>query len=156
MCAIAGMIGLTLTRELRDAMLRSMAHRGPDGADAFVTEDAALLHSRLAIIDPAGGAQPMILDWEGERYVLVYNGELYNTEELRRELTALGHQFKTRSDTEVVLHAYAAYGVLALLAPPALVLDLPVLLVQVPVQVLLGPTVHHLQLHHCLSLQLHQ
>ena len=110
MCAIAGMIGLTLTRELRDAMLRSMAHRGPDGADAFVTEDAALLHSRLAIIDPAGGAQPMILDWEGERYVLVYNGELYNTEELRRELTALGHQFKTRSDTEVVLHAYAAYG----------------------------------------------
>ena len=97
-------------KELMEAMLRSMAHRGPDGAGSWVKERTALLHSRLAVIDPAGGAQPMSLSWEDERYVLVYNGELYNTEELREELMALGHQFRTHSDTEVLLHAYAAFG----------------------------------------------
>ena len=110
MCAIAGMIGLTLPPELMERMLCSMAHRGPDGADSYVTPEAALLHSRLAIIDPAGGIQPMKLTWQGERFVLIYNGELYNTEELRQELTALGHEFQTHSDTEVVLHAYVAFG----------------------------------------------
>ena len=68
-----------------------------------------LLHSRLAIVDPVGGAQPMSLDLNAEEYVITYNGELYNTEELRGELTGLGHEFLTHSDTEVVLHAYAQW-----------------------------------------------
>ena len=68
------------------------------------------MHARLAIIDPEGGAQPMILDWAGERYVLVYNGELYNTEQVRRELINEGHVFAGHSDTEVVLHAYAQWS----------------------------------------------
>ena len=68
------------------------------------------MHSRLAIIDPAGGQQPMEIAWHGESYVLVYNGELYNTEDLRRELTGLGHRFTGHSDTEVVQHSYAQWG----------------------------------------------
>lgn len=110
MCAIAGMIGSVMNKTLMEAMLRSMAHRGPDGSGSYIDGNAALLHSRLAIIDPEGGVQPMGLNWDGEQYILVYNGELYNTEELRRELKLLGHEFRTHSDTEVVLHAYAAFG----------------------------------------------
>ena len=87
-----------------------MARRGPDGNGIYRTDECTLLHSRLAIIDPEGGAQPMTLDWAGERYTLVYNGELYNTEELRRELLALGHCFAGHSDTEVVLHSFAQWG----------------------------------------------
>jgi asparagine synthase (glutamine-hydrolysing) len=69
-----------------------------------------LLHARLAIIDPAGGAQPMILQMGEQRYILVYNGELYNTAELRRDLEQQGHRFEGHSDTEVVLHAYIQWG----------------------------------------------
>ncbi len=110
MCAIAGVIGLEITEEILDKMLQTMARRGPDGRGIYRQEDWAMLHTRLAIIDPAGGAQPMILDWAGERYILTYNGELYNTEEIRRELEALGHAFQGHSDTEVVLHAYVQWG----------------------------------------------
>lgn len=110
MCAIAGVLGLTAGADTLDKMLETMARRGPDGHGISVDEDCALLHARLAIIDPAGGAQPMILDQAGERYVLVYNGELYNTQELRRDLEKLGHEFKGHSDTEVVLHSYAQWG----------------------------------------------
>ena len=69
-----------------------------------------MLHARLAVIDPAGGAQPMTLEWADERYVLVYNGELYNTHELCSELAKLGHLFLGHSDTEVLLHAFAQWG----------------------------------------------
>lgn len=87
-----------------------MHRRGPDEQGIFRTEDTTLLHTRLTIIDPEGGVQPMHLDWAGESYHLVYNGELYNTETLRSELLSAGHQFHGYSDTEVVLHAYAEYG----------------------------------------------
>lgn len=110
MCAISGIIGLSAEPEVIHKMLKTMARRGPDGENYFQEDDAALLHSRLAIIDPQGGRQPMELEWEGERYCLVYNGELYNTAELRRDLENLGHLFRGHSDTEVVLHAYAQYG----------------------------------------------
>ena len=110
MCAISGIIGLPAEPEVIHKMLKTMARRGPDGENYFQEDDAALLHSRLAIIDPQGGRQPMELEWEGERYCLVYNGELYNTAELRRDLENLGHLFQGHSDTEVVLHAYAQYG----------------------------------------------
>ncbi len=109
MCAIAGILGLSAGPDIAEKMLSTMARRGPDGEGVYAGEDCTLLHSRLAIIDPAGGAQPMALTWTGERYILVYNGELYNTAELRRELESLGHAFRGHSDSEVVLHAYAQW-----------------------------------------------
>ena len=110
MCAISGMVGLEATRQTIQAMLATMARRGPDGSGVFQTPRCTLLHTRLAIIDPAGGSQPMTLETPEETYTLVYNGELYNTPELRRELLRLGHRFVTKSDTEVVLHACAQWG----------------------------------------------
>lgn len=110
MCAISGIIGLEAREQTVREMLNSMERRGPDGEGCFQDADATLLHKRLAIIDPTGGAQPMVLSWAGEEYCLVYNGELYNTQELRQELLLAGHAFRGHSDTEVVLHAYAQYG----------------------------------------------
>ena len=110
MCAIAGVVGLILGADAARNMLDTMQRRGPDSNGIFNGEGCTLLHARLAIIDPAGGAQPMSMDWAGERYTLVYNGELYNTEELRSQLQNLGHCFRGHSDTEVVLHAYAQWG----------------------------------------------
>ncbi len=110
MCAIAGILGLDVRRDTVERMLASMHRRGPDGRGAFQKEDCTLLHTRLAIVDPERGRQPMCLDWAGERYVLVYNGELYNTEELRQVLLKMGHSFKGHGDTEVLLHAYVQWG----------------------------------------------
>ena len=110
MCAIAGMIGCTLDSDGWNRIFHAMQRRGPDGSGIYQDGDVSLLHTRLAIIDLAGGAQPMALNWGGETYVLVYNGELYNTQELRHDLTALGHTFHGHSDTEVLLHAYAEFG----------------------------------------------
>ena len=109
MCAIAGILGLPFDPQIMEAFFKTMQHRGPDGAGSFLEQQCCLLHSRLAIVDPEGGAQPMHLHWAGEDYVITYNGELYNTEELRSMLTRLGHEFVTHSDTEVVLHAYAQW-----------------------------------------------
>lgn len=110
MCAIAGIIGLKITEEILQRMLESMKRRGPDGNGVYCINDTALLHSRLAIVDPLNGNQPMHLVWAGEKYTLTYNGELYNTSELRSELEKAGHIFVGYSDTEVVLHAYAQWG----------------------------------------------
>ena len=111
MCAISGMIGLPAATDVIAKMLATMHRRGPDDRGVYQNETATLLHSRLAIIDPEGGRQPMELTVGGETYVIVYNGELYNTQELRRELIKRGHQFKGHSDTEVLLHAYSEFGV---------------------------------------------
>ena len=110
MCAIAGMIRLRSDETIRRKMLDTMARRGPDGEGEETWDECTLLHTRLAIIDPVGGHQPMDLDWAGERWSIVYNGELYNTEELRNELRLAGHSFHGHSDTEVVLHSYAQWG----------------------------------------------
>lgn len=110
MCAIAGMIGCRAEKTVLDRMLHSMRRRGPDGSGIFQEADTSLLHTRLAIIDPEGGRQPMELSWGAENYVIVYNGELYNTQELRCTLMSRGHTFQGHSDTEVLLHAYAEYG----------------------------------------------
>ena len=110
MCGIAGIIGLDTGQNTLQQMLSSMAPRGPDGQGIYREGDCTLLHRRLAIIDPHGGRQPMACTQGQELYVLVYNGELYNTESLRRELTAHGHRFEGHSDTEVVLHAYMQWG----------------------------------------------
>ena len=110
MCAIAGFADLNTTEEIRNRMLSTMHRRGPDGQGSYVAEFCTLLHTRLAIIDPEGGKQPMSLSWAGECFHLVYNGELYNTEQIRYLLLKEGHTFLGHSDTEVVLHAYAQWG----------------------------------------------
>ena len=110
MCAIAGTVSMAISEDTYRRMLQSMERRGPDASGIWQHEDTALLHSRLAIIDPEGGKQPMELSFGGEYYVLVYNGELYNTQEVRNELVRFGHTFTGHSDTEVVLHAYAQWG----------------------------------------------
>ena len=108
MCAIGGILDLPANGAIHK-LLRTMTKRGPDATAYLEEEVCALLHARLAVVDPAGGAQPMTLETEEETYTIVYNGELYNTEELRRELEKLGHRFRGHSDTEVLLHGYAQF-----------------------------------------------
>lgn len=110
MCGIAGMMGLKADDVICRSMLQTMRHRGPDDQGFFAHQDICLLHARLSIIDPQGGKQPMKLKYNGTSFVLVYNGELYNTEDVRKELIKDGHSFQSHSDTEVVLHAYAQWG----------------------------------------------
>ena len=110
MCAIAGLLDLYASEEIVDKQLRTMTRRGPDATGIFWDESCTLLHARLTVIDPEGGRQPMQLSFAGESYTIVYNGELYNTPQLRRELERLGHVFSGHSDTEVLLHGYAQWG----------------------------------------------
>lgn len=110
MCGIAGMIGLPLDDTILTEMLTTMKRRGPDASGQYCMGNCCLLHSRLAIIDLDRGQQPMQLSWHNETYTIVYNGELYNTQELRVLLQKLGHVFQGHSDTEVVLHAYAQWS----------------------------------------------
>jgi len=109
MCAIAGILGLPFDSQILDTLLSTMLHRGPDGTGSYMERECCLLHTRLAIVDPIGGVQPMYLRWGDEEYVITYNGELYNTQEIKDILRALGHEFTTHSDTEVVLHAFAQW-----------------------------------------------
>ena len=108
MCGIAGQVGRdprTIQRRYAAycAMQQTLARRGPDQRGMYICGAAALIHARLAVVDLENGLQPMQLDWQGETYVLVYNGELYNTPELRAALAARGHSFNGHSDTEVLL-----------------------------------------------------
>ncbi len=114
MCAIAGILGVCPDQDVQEKLLGTMKRRGPDGNGVYRFENITLLHTRLAVIDPEGGRQPMELEFGAEKYILTYNGELYNTAQLRQELCTLGHVFHTHSDTEVVLHAYAQWGAEAL------------------------------------------
>ena len=110
MCGIAGAVGLMVDEKTAQSMLNTMVRRGPDEGGIYRSVDCCLLHRRLAIIDPDGGKQPMKLTYAAERYTLVYNGELYNTDEIRKELYHLGHVFSDHSDTEVILRAYVQWG----------------------------------------------
>ncbi|WP_099205285.1 asparagine synthase (glutamine-hydrolyzing) [Scatolibacter rhodanostii] len=96
------------------ALARRMAarivHRGPDQSGEHVSKHCALAASRLAVVDAPGGIQPMNKKYEGKGYTIVYNGEIYNGEELKDELCSLGYHFETESDTEVVLTAYIHFG----------------------------------------------
>lgn len=110
MCAIAGILNLDTTDKIDERILETMRRRGPDGNGFFEERGIKLFHTRLAIIDPDGGKQPMTTEWGAEKFTIVYNGELYNTSELRADLINLGHTFEGHSDTEVLLHAYAEWG----------------------------------------------
>lgn len=116
MCAISGIIRFGGLDTEPAAAARKMAavlkRRGPDDDGYYISpkSEALLVHTRLAVIDPENGAQPMLYAEDGRRLALVYNGELYNTAELRALLEARGHKFSTNTDTEAVLRAYAEWG----------------------------------------------
>jgi asparagine synthase (glutamine-hydrolysing) len=111
MCGICGIYqfeGRPIDRELLGRMTSAMHHRGPDGAGFYAEGEIGLGHRRLSIIDIAGGSQPITN--EDQSLQVVFNGEIYNFIELRGELIAKGHVFKTRSDTEVIVHGYEEWG----------------------------------------------
>ena len=112
MCGIAGLVftdpSHPVDRELLRRMTDVMAHRGPDAHGFHVGRGVGLGHRRLSIIDVSGGDQPMFN--EDRTKCVVFNGEIYNFQELRPELEARGHRFATRSDTETIVHAYEEYG----------------------------------------------
>ncbi len=110
MCGICGFIGdTTEKKDVLEAMMRAIRHRGPDGSDAYLSGKAALGFQRLSIIDLDRGMQPMYNE-TGDK-VLVFNGEIYNYRALREELIKKGHVFQNQSDSEVLLHGYEEYGV---------------------------------------------
>lgn len=112
MCGIAGIFHLETAKPVDaarvEAMIDTMVYRGPDGSGVWTAPGIGLGHRRLSIIDLGGGAQPMLTS--DEALVVTYNGEIYNFAEVRAELEAKGHQFRTHSDTEVILHAYRQWG----------------------------------------------
>ena len=110
MCGIAGIlssdIDLRGEKLLVEKMGKTLKKRGPDAAGIYLTPEVALVHRRLSVIDVENGAQPMHFG----KYVIVYNGEIYNTDEVRNELEGFGYKFDTHCDTEVVLKAYDKWG----------------------------------------------
>ncbi len=110
MCGIAGVISLrgTVERRVLEEMVARIVHRGPDGTGVCIVPPVGLAHARLSVIDLSGGAQPM--SSPDRRLWITFNGEIFNYLELRDDLTRRGHPFATRSDTEVILHAYEEYG----------------------------------------------
>ena len=114
MCGIVGIVDfendLLEKSDTLSAMLDTLNHRGPDSAGTFMTHQAALGHRRLVVVDPAGGSQPMTRSMGTNTYTIVYNGELYNTPELRQALIDKGHTLISHSDTEVLLLSYVEWG----------------------------------------------
>ncbi|OEF95943.1 asparagine synthase (glutamine-hydrolyzing) [Desulfuribacillus alkaliarsenatis] len=115
MCGIAGWIHYQMNLAdnidvVINAMGETLIPRGPDAKGSWVSAHAAFAHRRLVVVDPVGGVQPMVKEHQGETFVLIYNGELYNTEDLRNILENCGHIFKGHSDTEVLLTAYIQWG----------------------------------------------
>jgi asparagine synthase (glutamine-hydrolysing) len=111
MCGITGIFcfdGAPVDRQILEAMTSAIAHRGPDGTGLFIDRGMGLGHRRLSIIDLDGGAQP--LSNEDGSLTVVFNGEIYNYLELREDLIAKGHKFRTASDTEVIVHSYDEWG----------------------------------------------
>lgn len=111
MCGLAGILradGAPVALDTLARMGGAIRHRGPDGYGFLVGQGAGLVHVRLSIVDIEGGAQPMTTD-DG-RLSIVFNGEIFNHVELRAELAALGHAFRTRCDTEVLLHGFEQWG----------------------------------------------
>lgn len=111
MCGISGIYNFKdapANRDILHKMTSSMAHRGPDGMGFYSAERVGFGHRRLSIIDIDGGSQPM--ESADKAIALVFNGEIYNFIELKEDLEKIGHKFRTRSDTEVIIHAYEEWG----------------------------------------------
>ena len=114
MCSICGIVDFRDKNKADINILKKMGkrmkHRGPDETDAFYVDGVALHHNRLAVMDVENGHQPMTAIFEGKKYTIVYNGEIYNTPELRNQLLKYGITFETTCDTEVVLYSYIIFG----------------------------------------------
>ncbi len=114
MCGITGWINfnenISEQRKAIERMTDTLAARGPDASGIWSSTNALLGHRRLTVIDPEGGGQPMTAHQGDNTYVIVYNGELYNTEDLRKELKSYGYEFSSSSDTEVLLKSYIKWG----------------------------------------------
>ena len=112
MCGIVGIAyqgSRSVEREILEKMNSAILHRGPDEDGFYLKENIGLAMRRLAIIDLAGGQQPIFNHDQSK--VIVFNGEIYNFQELRTDLESRGHQFKTNSDTEAIIHLYDEFGV---------------------------------------------
>ena len=114
MCGIAGWINLKeyigSNEKILNDMTDTLLNRGPDASGKWVSNHALLGHRRLIVVDPAGGSQPMVRNYGDNTYVITYNGELYNTMDLRNTLENYGHKFYSNSDTEVLLVSYIHWG----------------------------------------------
>lgn len=114
MCGIAGWIDYNEDLKSKQKTIRKMTdtlvRRGPDAEGLYLKENVCLIHRRLIVVDPENGIQPMTIKKGNTSYTIIYNGELYNTEDLRGELSAFGYRFKGHSDTEVLLTAFAHWG----------------------------------------------
>ena len=111
MCGICGIVdqhGAVIDPALLARLNARLLHRGPDEGGEWIDESAGLAMRRLAIIDLAGGQQPMFN--EDGSIAIVFNGEIYNYRDLREELVVAGHRFATQSDTEAIVHLYEQYG----------------------------------------------
>ena len=109
MCGIVAIINKdkkSIDSNLLAKMASTIHHRGPDDNGVMIDGSVGFFHKRLSIIDISSGQQPMTFD----NCTIVFNGEIYNYIELRKELKKKGHQFQTSSDTEVILHMYSEYG----------------------------------------------
>lgn len=108
MCGIFGMVSPRIDRKILETSTSTLSHRGPNDAGYFTDDNVGLGHRRLSIIDLEGGHQP-IFNEDGSKCI-IFNGEVYNFEELAQQLLLKGHKFSTRSDTESILHAYEEWG----------------------------------------------
>ena len=115
MCGICGWLDFQLpmlnNAEVIKSMTKTLEKRGPDDYGYYIDNNVLFGHRRLIVVDPLGGKQPMIKFVHGNKYAIVYNGELYNTEELRSQLIRYGFSFSSYSDTEVLLTSYIYWGV---------------------------------------------
>ncbi len=114
MCGIGGFADFTdrinYSDEIAERMSKTLARRGPDQIGQWQDQNVVLLHRRLSVVDLDHGRQPMHRKLHSKEFIITYNGELYNTADLRRELTILGHKFTQQSDTEVLLASYIEWG----------------------------------------------
>lgn len=114
MCGIVGFVNykenISNQKEILNKMTQTLSNRGPDEEGLYINENVALGHKRLIVIDPDGGKQPMIEKYEFGEYAIVYNGQIYNTKELKKTLLENGFEFNGHCDTEVLLKSYIYYG----------------------------------------------
>lgn len=114
MCGIAGWVDwnrdISEQQETVFAMGQTLACRGPDADGTWLSPHCGFAHRRLTVVDPVGGAQPMVRRLGNQTFVITYNGELYNTEDIRKDLALRGHSFTSYSDTEVLLLSYVEWG----------------------------------------------
>lgn len=114
MCGFVGLLNFNKNIEnisnVISSMNNALSHRGPDEEGYYVSDTIALGHKRLIVIDPQGGKQPMSATFKNNNYIICYNGQIYNTSELKDDLISHGFEIKTSSDTEILLKSYILYG----------------------------------------------